>query len=207
MNMSNLLYHKCDEIPWNPEQIWQLSLDMIRFRYLYLEKVFEEIMAIEKTVSELAEILGVSRQAINNRVKALPEEDTTKNEKGVTVVTRSGLIKLEEIYKKTIFEDEPVSEDVKQRELMEILVDEKNAEILRLYDQLKSKDEQLKRKDEQLRIKDVQIAEKDKQLDQQQQLTAKAMSERETLLLELDEAKEQVQQQENKGFWARLFGK
>ena len=52
-------------------------------------------MAIEKTVSELAEILGVSRQAINNRVKALPEEDTTKNEKGVTVVTRSGLIKLE----------------------------------------------------------------------------------------------------------------
>ena len=55
---------------------------MIRFRYLYLEKVFEEIMAIEKTVSELAEILGVSRQAINNRVKALPEEDTTKNEKG-----------------------------------------------------------------------------------------------------------------------------
>ena len=38
-------------------------------------------MAIEKTVSELAEILGVSRQAINNRVKALPPEDTEKNEK------------------------------------------------------------------------------------------------------------------------------
>ena len=46
-------------------------------------------MAIEKTVSELAEILGVSRQAINNRVKALPPENTEKNEKGVTVVTRS----------------------------------------------------------------------------------------------------------------------
>ena len=158
-------------------------------------------MAIEKTVSELAEILGVSRQAINNRVKALPPEDTEKNEKGVTVVTRSGLIKLEEIYKKTIFED------VKQRELMEILVDEKNAEIVRLYEQLKAKDSQLAKKDEQLRIKDVQIAEKDKQLDQQQQLTAKAMNERETLLLELDEAKEKVQEQESKGFWARLFGK
>ena len=77
-------------------------------------------MAIEKTVSEIAEILGVSRQAVNNRVKALDPEDTQKNEKGVTVVTRSGLIKLEEIYKKTIFEDEPVSDDVKQRELMEI---------------------------------------------------------------------------------------
>ena len=35
----------------------------------------------------------------------------------------------------------------------------------------------------------------------------KAMNERETLLLELDEAKEKVQEQESKGFWARLFGK
>lgn len=57
-------------------------------------------MAIEKTVSELADILGVSRQAVNNRVKSLPEEDLDKNEKGVTVVKRSGLVKLEEIYKK-----------------------------------------------------------------------------------------------------------
>ena len=171
-------------------------------------------MAIEKTVSEIAEILGVSRQAVNNRVKALAPEDAQKNEKGVTVVTPSGLIKLEEIYKKTIFEDEPVSDDVKQRELMEILVDEKNAEIVRLYeqlkakdDQLKSKDEQLAKKDEQLRVKDVQIAEKDKQLDQQQQLTLQAMNDRETLKLELDQANEKVQEQESKGFWRRVFGR
>ena len=98
-----------------------------------------------------------------------------KTTKGVTVVTRSGLIKLEEIYKKTIFEDEPVSDEVKQRELMEILVDEKNAEIIRLYEQLKAKDKQLAEKDEQMRVKDRQIAEKDKQLDQQQQLTLQAM--------------------------------
>ena len=156
-------------------------------------------MAIEKTVSEIAEILGVSRQAVNNRVKALAPEDTQKNEKGVTVVTRSGLIKLEEIYKKTIFED------VKQRELMEILVDEKNAEIVRLYEQLKAKDEQLAKKDEQLRVKDVQIAEKDKQLDQQQQLTLQAMNDRDTLKLELEQANEKVQEQESKGFWARVF--
>lgn len=164
-------------------------------------------MAIEKTVSELAEILGVSRQAINNRVKTLDPEDTEKNEKGVTVVTRSGLIKLEEIYKKTIFEDEPVSDDVKQREMLEILVDEKNSEILRLYEQLKAKDDQLAEKDEQMRVKDVQIAEKDKQLDQQQQLTYKAMQDRDTLKLELDAANEKVQEQVNKGFWARLFGR
>ena len=35
-------------------------------------------MAIEKTVSEIAEILGVSRQAVNNRVKNLSEEDVDK---------------------------------------------------------------------------------------------------------------------------------
>ena len=138
-------------------------------------------MAIEKTVSEIAEILGVSRQAVNNRVKALAPEDTQKNEKGVTVVTRSGLIKLEEIYKKTIFE------------------------IVRLYEQLKAKDEQLAKKDEQLRVKDVQIAEKDKQLDQQQQLTLQAMNDRDTLKLELEQANEKVQEQESKGFWARVF--
>ena len=63
---------------------------------------------------------------------------------------------------------------MKQRELMEILVDEKkNAEIVRLYEQLKAKDEQLAKKDEQLQ-KDVQIAEKTSNLDQQQ-LTLQAM--------------------------------
>ena len=39
-------------------------------------------MAIEKTVSEIAEILGVSRQAVNNRVKALDPEDTQKTKRG-----------------------------------------------------------------------------------------------------------------------------
>ena len=185
--------------------------------------VKEDIMAIEKTVSEIAEILGVSRQAVNNRVKNLPEEDIDKNEKGVTVVNRSGLIKLEEIYKKTIFEDDPIDEETKQRELLEILVDEKNTEITRLYEQLKAKDKQLASKDEQLRVKDVQIAEKDKQLDQQQQLTLAAMEDSKRLQLELNEAKaefeeiqtkteEAIQEQEEqaatpKGLFARLFGK
>ena len=91
-------------------------------------------MAIEKTVSEIAEILGVSRQAVNNRVKSFPEEFVSKNEKGVTVVNREGLEKLEEIYKKTIFEDDPIDEETQKRELLEILVDEKNTEITRLYE-------------------------------------------------------------------------
>lgn len=70
-------------------------------------------------------------------MKSLPEEDVSKNEKGVTVVNRSGLIKLEEIYKKTIFEDEPISEETQQRELLEILVDEKILKSLAFTNNLK----------------------------------------------------------------------
>ena len=47
-------------------------------------------MSIEKTVSEIAEILGVSRQAVNNRVKQLPEEDLEKkNEKFMLKVQKN----------------------------------------------------------------------------------------------------------------------
>lgn len=151
-------------------------------------------MTVEKTVSELAEILGVSRQAMNNRVKTLPEECVEKNSKGVTVVNRDGLIKLEEIYKKTILEEEPIDEEASRRELLEILVDEKNTEITRLYEQLKAKDIQIASKDEQLHVKDIQIAEKDKQLDQQQQLTLTAMEDTQRLQLELNEAKAEVEE-------------
>ncbi len=53
----------------------------------------------------------------------------------------------------------------------------------------------------------MQIAEKDKQLDQQQQLTLKAMADKEVLKLELDEVKAQSEEVQTKGFFARLFGK
>lgn len=53
----------------------------------------------------------------------------------------------------------------------------------------------------------MQISEKDKQLDQQQQLTLKAMADKETLKLELDQAKAEVESTQNKYFFARLFGR
>ena len=155
-----------------------------------------------------------------NRVKQLPEEDLEKNAKGVTVVKRSGLIKLEEIYKKTIFDDEPIDEETKQRELLEILVDEKNSEIARLYAQLKAKDEQLSNMDCRLRVKDVQIAERTKQIDPQQQLALTAMRQGRACAgtheakVGVDRAKAQVGRNPDqtrrsfkKGFFGRLFGK
>ena len=42
-----------------------------------------KIWELKKTVSELADILGVSRQAVNNRVKSLPEEDLDKMKKAL----------------------------------------------------------------------------------------------------------------------------
>ncbi len=97
-------------------------------------------MAIEKDSQQgLAERFSELVAKRLTIVSTLPEE-CNKNEKELTVVTRSGLIKPEEIYKKTIFEDEPVSEDVKQHELMEYFgKTRKMQNSPSTYDQLKSK--------------------------------------------------------------------
>lgn len=145
---------------------------------------------INGTVTELAEAFGVTRQAINNRVKKLEDEYLSKNERGVTVVNREGIVILEKHYGKTILvddvEEEKAAGTVDFEKLISQLLIDKNKEIERL--------------NEQIVMKDSQIAEKDKQLDQQQQLTAKALTEREQTLIELADEK-------SKGFFARLFKK
>lgn len=144
------------------------------------------------TVTELAEAFGVTRQAINNRVKKLEDEYLSKNERGVTVVNREGIEILEKHYGKTVLVDDAETdknsgtESVDFEKLISQLLADKNKEIDRL--------------NEQIVMKDSQIAEKDKQLDQQQQLTAKALTEREQTLIELADEK-------SKGFFARLFKK
>ncbi len=68
------------------------ELLMIRFNLEKLEKNKDIIIIIEMTVGvRLAQVLGLSRQAINNRVK-LPEEDITKQQR-CHCCCRSGLIK------------------------------------------------------------------------------------------------------------------
>lgn len=71
---------------------------------------------------------------MNNRVKIFFEECVEKNSKGVIVVNCDGLIKLEEIYKKIILEEELIDEEVLRWEFLEIFVDEKNIEIICLYE-------------------------------------------------------------------------
>ena len=154
--------------------------------------IYGEMIMTSNTVTELAEAFGVTRQAINNRVKKLEEEYLSKNDRGVTVVNEAGIEILEQHYGKKILELEPdikknsQVEQVDFEQLITQLLADKNLEIARLS--------------EQISIKDGQIAEKDKQLDQQQQLTAKALTEREQTLIELADEK-------SKGFFTRLFKK
>ena len=146
------------------------------------------------TVTELSEAFGVTRQAMNNRIKKLSDEYLAKNDRGVTVVNEDGIKRLENHYGKVILEDrtdknqeaEKNSVNIDFDKIITQLIEDKNTEISRLSDQIA--------------MKDHQIAEKDKQLDQQQQLTAKALTEREQTLLELE-------QEKSKGFFAKLFRK
>ena len=166
-----------------------------------------------KTVSELAALFGVSRQAMNNRVRALDNDYVDKNEKGVTIVNRAGVSELERLYGKVVTAKQevvdkpekglsasPSGQDKTIFAMLSKLMEGKDAEISRLEDQITAKDQQLQMLGGQIEAKDSQIAEKDRQINQQQQLTAAALQDREQILLELKEER-------NKGFWARLFGK
>jgi hypothetical protein len=158
-----------------------------------------------KTVTELAGLFGVSRQAMNNRVRALEDEFTEKNDKGITVVSEAGVHELERLYGKVVTAKQEVmekplasSQDKTIFAMLSNLMEGKDQEIERLHEQVVAKDQQLKMLGGQIEIKDRQIAQATQQLDNQQQLTALALKDKQQLMLELRE-------EQNKGFFRRLF--
>ncbi|MDR0298094.1 MAG: DUF536 domain-containing protein [Streptococcaceae bacterium] len=174
-----------------------------------------------KTVSELADLFGVSRQAMNNRVRALEADFVEENDRGFKVVNAAGVRELERLYGKVVTAEQevvdkpktapPSEKSIVKRDkqdatifgMLSGLMEGKDAEISRLTSQMDIKDDQIKMLGGQLSIKDHQIAEKDKQLDQQQQLTAAALADREEILLELKDVKKQ--QTKKRGFFG--FGR
>lgn len=166
-----------------------------------------------KTVSELAELFGVTRQAMNKRVKSLDTKFVEKNEKNVTVVNAEGIHELEVLYGKVVTAKAEVLEENADKgsevalktddatsaayEMISALMKDKNAEIERLNSQLISKDQQLN-------VKDAQIAEKDVQIKKQQELMEKALTDQKQFFTDLQE---QLKTADNKGFFGRLFGK
>jgi predicted DNA-binding protein YlxM (UPF0122 family) len=169
-----------------------------------------------KTVSELAELFGVTRQAMNKRVKSLDPKFVEKNEKNVTVVTKEGIHELEGLYGKVVTaqaemlekQGSPTADLALQSddaasaayEMISALMKDKNAEIERLNSQLVAKDQQLT-------VKDSQIAEKDAQIKKQQELMEKALTDQNQFFTDLQEQIQNAGNVESKGFFGRLFKK
>ena len=156
-----------------------------------------------RTVSELAELFGLTRQAINNRVRQLPANFVEKNDRGTTVVNEAGIHELERVYGRVVLqapEGELLGVDELPSDILSDWLRDKNAEIKRLSDQLVIKDAQIAAQAQQLLAKDSQLLEKDRQIEQQLQLATKLTEDQEQLLLGFTAEK-------NRGFWARLFGR
>lgn len=141
----------------------------------------------EKTISELAKELGVSRQAIYKRVNQLPSMLTPK--------------KVDRVYKLNADAVAFIMKSVNQP-------DNQNDNISdNQVDRLTEQNKELKAEKEQLHkhliAKDEQLAGMQKLLDQQQQLLLKEQQKNQ---LFLEEAKTEAES-ENKGFFSRLFNR
>lgn len=152
-----------------------------------------------KTVSELAELFGVTRQAMNKRIKQLDEKYIGKNEKNVTVINEGGIHELERLYGKVVTAKAEVVED--KDATQKLSTSPADTAVFELFSNLmKDKNAEIDRLNQQLMAKDVQLAEKDKQINRQQELMEKSLNDNNQFLMELKVESE-------KGFFAKLFGK
>ncbi|WP_167630541.1 HTH domain-containing protein [Listeria valentina] len=145
----------------------------------------------EKTISELAKELGVSRQAIYKRVNQLPSTLTPK--------------KVDKVYKLNADAVEFITKSVNQPDNQND--NENDNQVVKEVDRLTEQNKELKAEKEQLHkhliAKDEQLAGMQKLLDQQQQLLLKEQQKNQ---LFLEEAKTESES-ENKGFFNRLFNR
>lgn len=152
---------------------------------------------MKKTIKELADELGVSKQAIRKHLDKLPPTLSVTKEQGKIIL------------------DADVIAFVKSRvtavtrEVTGNVGGEVDTELL---DRIIFLEKQIDVKDGQLEIKDNQLNQVHKLLDQQQVLTLQAnkkIAELETSLSNPDETGEQTEVESNTGkksFWSKLFG-
>ena len=149
---------------------------------------------MKKTIKELADELGVSKQTVQYHFKSLPTSTYMKNDKGVYILKDEAV----RVLKGKILVSEPKENDK-----------ESTKETDELYSVLVK---QLSEKD--LQIESLLSGQKQLQklLDQQQVLTLQAnkkIAELETSLADPDETEEQTEVESNTGkksFWSKLFG-
>ncbi|MCL2677298.1 MAG: DUF536 domain-containing protein [Streptococcaceae bacterium] len=149
-----------------------------------------------KTVTELAELFGVTRQAMNKRVRQLDEKFIEKNERNITVVNIGGIQELERLYGKVVTAEAEVVDSkshnqVDSDSVKEIATIEDSAVFELVSTLIRDKNQEIDRLTQQLQVKDQQIH-------RQQELMEKAMTENTNVLLELKSGKTK-----KRGFWSR----
>lgn len=152
---------------------------------------------MSKSIKQIAEELGFSKTYIMQTIKNNGLQNSLLKNGNKFLVDDNLELKIKDLLG---FDSKTENENSSQTVGGEHLAD--------LRRQISLLESQLKEKDEQIRAKDFQISEKDKQLDQQQQLTLKAMADKEVLKLELEATRTLVEEsQKSRGFWARFFGR
>lgn len=156
------------------------------------------------TIQEFADKLDVTKQTVHNHLKKLEVTERTKNARGVIVLTIDEQAELSESItgKPLVEEEEPSS----QQELSNT-IDELRQEIDQLKLKIEEKDEQIKDSNTRNGRQADQIDELNRLLDQQQQLQAVTQKQLNNALHDKTELLEYKEQQESKGFWARLFNR
>ncbi|AOA04177.1 MULTISPECIES: HTH domain-containing protein [Lactobacillales] len=123
-----------------------------------------------KTIKELADELGVSKQAIQYHIKSLTNKNRQTNDKGVTVLSA---IEQEFIRGKVDKQTNKnkTNEPTKKRQTDKRKEPNINQYLLNEIEEVKkNRDKQLAVKDKQIENKDIQIAQMQNLLDQQQRL-------------------------------------
>lgn len=123
-----------------------------------------------KTIKELADELGVSKQAIQYHIKSLTNKNRQTNDKGITVLSEIEQdfirVKVEKPTNK-----KKTNKPTKNRQTDKQKQPNINQYLLNEIEEVKkNRDKQLAVKDKQIENKDIQIAQMQNLLDQQQRL-------------------------------------
>ncbi|MDS0998471.1 HTH domain-containing protein [Staphylococcus epidermidis] len=151
-----------------------------------------------KTIKELSEEMNVSKTTIRNHLKNLPEN--------LSVTKKSNVVQIDSDVEAFLKDKvQRVSNNFAQKGLKKEHVLNERIEMLKERNEEITQDNQYLR--EQLKEKSKQIENLSRIADQQQQLQLYSQQELERIKKEEQQRIEmQQEEQENKGFWARLFG-
>lgn len=160
------------------------------------------------TVKEFADKLDVSKQTIHNHLKKLDKEERTTNSRGIIVLTdREQHQLIESITGKPPATDQTEKDEKSINQELSNTIEELRQEIIQLQEDIKEKKSQVEESNTRNGRQADQIDELNRLLDQQQQLQAVTQKQLDNALEDKTKLLEYKEEQESKGFWARLFNR